>query len=201
MGSQIGGGSIAEPVRLVVWDLDDTFWQGTVTEGGINTYVREHHDVVIELARRGIMSSICSKNDRATILEILEDRQILDYFVFPSISWEPKASRLAALIENMQLRPSSVMFIDDNPSNRAEAAARIPELQIEDETFIPAILTDPRFRGKDDHALTRLSQYKLLESRKLDEQRTHADNEDFLRSCDIRVYIEYDIADHVDRVI
>jgi hypothetical protein len=26
----------AENVRLVVWDLDDTFWHGTLTEGGIH---------------------------------------------------------------------------------------------------------------------------------------------------------------------
>jgi predicted enzyme involved in methoxymalonyl-ACP biosynthesis len=26
---------IAEAVRLVVWDLDNTFWRGTVTEGGL----------------------------------------------------------------------------------------------------------------------------------------------------------------------
>jgi hypothetical protein len=25
----------AEPVRLVIWDLDETFWKGTLTEGGI----------------------------------------------------------------------------------------------------------------------------------------------------------------------
>ena len=25
----------AEPVRLAVWDLDKTFWKGTLSEGGI----------------------------------------------------------------------------------------------------------------------------------------------------------------------
>ncbi|MFC6587900.1 hypothetical protein ACFQDZ_12315 [Sulfitobacter pacificus] len=24
----------AEDIRLVIWDLDDTFWDGTLTEGG-----------------------------------------------------------------------------------------------------------------------------------------------------------------------
>jgi predicted enzyme involved in methoxymalonyl-ACP biosynthesis len=28
-----------EPIRLVVWDLDDTFWHGTLAEGGIREYV------------------------------------------------------------------------------------------------------------------------------------------------------------------
>ncbi len=115
---------VAEAVRLVIWDLDETFWKGTLTEGGIQEYVRAHHDIVIELARRGIISSICSKNDEAAILPILRDHGILDYFVFPSISWEPKGHRLASLIETAQLRPATVMFIDDNPNNRAEAGGR-----------------------------------------------------------------------------
>ena len=31
----------AEKVRLVIWDLDETFWRGTLTEGGIE-YVQAH---------------------------------------------------------------------------------------------------------------------------------------------------------------
>src|SRR2546423_646503 len=40
----------AEPVRLVIWDLDETFWKGTLTEGGI-TFSPENRDVVIALTR------------------------------------------------------------------------------------------------------------------------------------------------------
>jgi len=51
-----------EPIRLVIWDLDETFWKGTLTEGGI-TYRQDTHDIVTTLAQRGILSAICSKND------------------------------------------------------------------------------------------------------------------------------------------
>jgi predicted enzyme involved in methoxymalonyl-ACP biosynthesis len=74
-----------EPVRLVVWDLDETFWRGTLSEGGIRDYVSEHHDTVIELARRGIISSICSKNDHAAVETILREHGLWDYFILPSI--------------------------------------------------------------------------------------------------------------------
>src|SRR5882672_6622626 len=120
---------MTEAVRLVVWDLDDTFWKGTITEGGITEYVQAHHEIVIGLAKRGIMSSICSKNDPNVVLPILQQKGILDYFIFPSISWDPKGIRLAQLVEAAQLRASTVMFVDDNPNNRAEAAATVPGLQ------------------------------------------------------------------------
>ena len=86
-----------EAVRLVVWDLDETFWRGTLTEGGISEYVQAHHDMVLELNRRGIMCSICSKNNFETIQAILTEKGLWDYFIFPSISWEPKGIRLAKL--------------------------------------------------------------------------------------------------------
>ena len=127
-----------EPVRLVIWDLDDTFWRGAVAEGGITESLQQNHDAVIELARRGIMSSICSKNDERPIRDILTERGILDYFVCPSISWESKGSRLAAIVEATRLRAASVMFIDDNPNNRAEAAVAVPGMQIENEGSSPA---------------------------------------------------------------
>jgi FkbH-like protein len=189
------------PVRLVIWDLDETFWKGTVAEGGIREYVQEHHDIVIELARRGIISSICSKNDEATTLDLLRLKGILDYFVFPSISWDPKGNRLAELIELVQLRQATVMFVDDGPGNRAEAGKILPDLQIEDENFISMMLEDPRFRGKEDRQLSRLTEYRLLERRNRDQRRSSGTNEEFLRGSDIRLCIEYDVAAHMDRAI
>jgi FkbH-like protein len=190
-----------EAVRLVVWDLDETFWRGTLTEGGIREYLQEHHDIIVTLARRGIMSSVCSKNDEATVLKILEEKGILDYIIFPSIDWTPKGARLAGLVETVQLRPATVLFIDDNPNNLAEAQAAVPGLQVASETAIAGLLADPRCKGKDDASLTRLAQYKLLETRKRDEQKASGDNTEFLRGCDVRVYIEEDVLAHLDRAI
>src|SRR3984957_13452175 len=194
---------MAEPVRLVVWDLDETFWRGTLVEGGIREYVQAHHEIVVELARRGILSSICSKNDEQSVVKILEEREILDYFVFPDISWDPKGPRLAALIEAVQLRPATVMFIDDNPRNLAEAKAMIPDLQLEDEKFIPKLLADPRFVGKDDTDLSRLKQYKLLEARREAQRSADGGGHQFLRDSDIRVCFDHDLEDvaNLDRAI
>ncbi|MGJ4952587.1 HAD-IIIC family phosphatase [Bradyrhizobium sp. HKCCYLS20291] len=192
---------MTEAVRLVIWDLDETFWKGTITEGGITEYIQQHHDIVIELAKRGILSSVCSKNDPDIVLPILRETGILDYFVFPSISWDPKGMRIAQLVDAVQLRAATILFIDDNPNNRAEAAAVVPGLQVEDETFIGKMLDDPRFKGKNDTELSRLKQYKLLEQKKEDEQSSAGSNEDFLRHCDVRVFIDYDIDLNIDRAI
>lgn len=136
-----------------------------------------------------------------TLSSLYWSHGILDYVVFADISWEPKGRRVAKIIENMQLRAASVMFIDDNPNNLAEAAALSPGLQIESERFVPSILSDWRFAGKNDKTLSRLNQYKLLEKRKKDEVAVGGSNEDFLRSCDVRVHIDYDVMPQIDRAI
>jgi FkbH-like protein len=121
--------------------------------------------------------------------------------VFPSIDWTPKAHRIAAIIEAIQLRPQTVMFIDDSPSNRAEAAATVPGLQLADPSFISEILADPQFSGKNDAQLTRLAQYKLLEKRAQDQARSGADVIQFLRASNIRVTIEVDLEKHIGRAV
>jgi FkbH-like protein len=191
---------MVEPVRMVIWDLDDTFWKGTLSEGGIG-YQQVMHNCVVELARRGIVSSICSKNDFDSVKAILISYNIWNFFIFPSINWEPKGQRIQSIIDIVQLRPSSVMLIDDNPMNLNEARHFVPEIQIASEKIIPTLLQNPLFRGKDDRTLSRLKQYKLLERRKADELAAGGDNRDFLRASDIRVEIIHDVESNIDRAI
>jgi FkbH-like protein len=192
--------ALSEPVRLVVWDLDETFWNGTLTEGGLR-YNRVNHDIVVALAQRGIISSICSKNDVDKVRSVLEEHDVWKFFIFPSINWEPKGQRLACLIEAVQLRAESVMFIDDNPLNLAEAKHYLPEIQTAGVAFIPSMLNDARFIGKDDSGLTRLAQYKVLETRNVDQLAAGGDNRAFLKASDIRITIDYDVDAHIDRAV
>jgi FkbH-like protein len=192
---------LGEDVRLVIWDLDETYWKGTLTEGGISEYLTANHDAVIELAKRGIVSSICSKNDHELIERILTDAGIWDYFVLPSISWEPKGPRLAAMVESFGLRAPTVLFLDDNASNRAEAAAMVPGLQVADESFASVLLSHARLKGKSDPEMTRLAQYKVLETKKRDEALAGGDSRDFLRNSGIVVEFEFDVAAHIDRAV
>ncbi|WP_075595443.1 HAD-IIIC family phosphatase [Novacetimonas hansenii] len=190
---------MSEEIRLVIWDLDETFWHGTLTEGGIS-YSDEHHNIVVELAKRGIMSSICSKNDPDSVQRILQEKGIWDYFVFPSIDWSPKVGRVSEIIRRIQLRPETVLFIDDNPHNLQEVLSVNPAIQVTDEHVIPRLLVDARMMGKDDTVLSRLKHYKILESRD-EEKETFSTIEGFLKESNIKVEIIYDVENHLDRAI
>src|ERR1041384_7260057 len=81
--------SIDNDVKMVIWDLDDTFWNGTLAEGGIE-FIESNAEIVRALAGRGIISSIASKNHHEAARDVLERAGVWDYFVFPSISFDPK---------------------------------------------------------------------------------------------------------------
>jgi FkbH-like protein len=187
------------PVKLVVWDLDETLWSGTLSEGPV-VLEQFRIDLVRTLNRRGIVNSICSKNEMAAVRQRLEDAGLWDEFVFPSVDWSPKGARVARIIEDAQLRAPDVLFIDDLALNREEARHFAPGIQTADVDIIEGLLAQPELAGKDDNGLSRMHQYRMLEHKLADRRSTPDSNETFLRSCDIRVAIGDDVMGEADRL-
>ncbi|WP_086595390.1 hypothetical protein [Hymenobacter crusticola] len=174
-----------EPVKVIIWDLDDTFWRGTLSEGAVEA-LEENLALVRETAARGIVHTIVSKNDFAAAEAKLVELGIRDLFVFPQISWQPKGPIIKELLEQMQLRAPNALFLDDNPINRAEAQFYNPKLQVADPTDLPQLAPLLRASGKPDPSFSRLEQYKLLE-RQQQARATYQDNLAFLRDSAVRI--------------
>ncbi len=189
-----------QPIKLVIWDLDDTYWQGTLSEGAIE-YSHPNQAIVVELSRRGIVNSICSKNDAEPVERELTERDAWQYFVFPRIQWDAKGPIIAQLLEDMGLRAVNVLFIDDNPTNRGEAEYYAPGIHVADPEIIPRLLEIEAFRGKSDPKLDRLRHYHLLARRAGERKLLNLSNEAFLRQSSIRVSVGHDVIRHKARVI
>lgn len=177
-----------EPVKLVIWDLDDTLWEGTLSEGAVVLHPGRS-ELVRGLNRRGIVNSICSKNDADLARARLVEADLWDEFVFARIDWTPKGSRVAQLVADIQLRPENVLFIDDSVLNREEVRHAVPGICTASPDAIEGLLNHPACAGKADTSLSRLQQYCLLEQKLVDRQVAPASNEEFLRSCDIRIQV------------
>ncbi len=203
-GSGAAGSGAAGPeaVRLVIWDLDDTFWAGTLSEGAV-THNARNAAIVDTLNRRGIVSAICSKNNSAPVEAALREQGLWERFVFPQIAFAPKGAMVAQIIKDAQLRPATVMFIDDNVTNLHEAQYYSPGLQIAEPEFLDRLLDDPRFAGKPDPELNRLARYKVLERKLADQAKATSgtgSNAQFLRQSKIRISIHADIEREFARV-
>ena len=185
-------------IKLIIWDLDDTLWTGTLSEGGYQL-PEEHCQLIKDLTDAGIVNSICSKNEYTPTKEELVRLGLWEYFVFASINWDNKGMRIKHLIDNMALRPINVLFVDDNTFNLQDAKHFLPELQIATPDIIPVIIEQLQSIEKKDTTHKRLNQYKILE-KKTTIAETYDSNEAFLFSSNIRVTIHTDCLEVIERL-
>lgn len=187
--------------KLIIWDLDDTFWNGNLSEGEI-ILKPETIALVRELTTKGIMNSICSKNNFEDVKNKFIDlglKDVWDLFVFTSIDWTPKGERVKDIIQSMNLREENVIFIDDNVSNINEAKFYSPNIMSATPEFINKIAEELYLVNDYDFEHTRLKQYKILEEKS--HQISHASsNEDFLRSSKIKICIKKDCLNNLERI-
>lgn len=188
-----------EKIKLVIWDLDDTFWSGTLSEGEI-TPIDMNVSIVKLSTDIGIINSICSKNSEKDTLRELEKLGVDDFFVFKSINWQPKGERVSSIIKRMGLRAVNVVFVDDNVQNLNEAKhysegllTALPQDFLNH--FYKWLLSKPI----SDKEHKRLKQYKILEEKEKD-RNEYSSNEDFLFDCDLRVLIHHDCISKIDRI-
>jgi FkbH-like protein len=179
-------------IKLVIWDLDDTLWRGVLAEGDAVSLFEHRAEFVRALNRCGIVSSICSKNDGESARRALEEMGLWDQFVFPRIAFMPKAPEIRQIIQDMQLRPSDALFVDDNVRNLEEARYLLPELNVVNASQPECDQLFDRIWNDNKHiAKSRIQEYRLLQTKLEDRRAQPGSNEDFLRSCNIRVTFSY----------
>lgn len=131
--------------KLIVTDLDDTLWGGVVGDVGWEGLQVGGHDHIGEafvdlqgamktLRNRGILLAIASKNDEDAAVKALRQHpeMVLRPEDFSSwrINWNDKAANIVEIAAELQLGLQSVVFIDDNPVERARVREALPEVLV-----------------------------------------------------------------------
>ncbi len=117
-------------VKVVVWDLDNTLWDGTLLEGDD---VRPRPGVVEALRtldERGVLHSIASRNEPDHALAKLKELKLDHFFIYPQIGWGSKAEGVKRVAETINIGLDTVCFIDDQPFEREEVAHSYPEVML-----------------------------------------------------------------------
>lgn len=187
-------------LKLVIWDLDETFWNGTIDDGDAPIIPKLHIETLKKLTDCGIVNSICSKNDKAKVKTVLEEKGLWDLFVFPSIDWSAKGNRIKSILETMKLRAVNTLFIDDNHLNLEEAEFCNPGIMTAYPKVVEVLFQDMRVAGmKIDESHKRLNQYKVLEQ-KTEAKNSFSSTKDFLLSCKIKLNIHWDCVSEKQRI-
>lgn len=192
---------LEKEAKCVVWDLDNTIWDGILLESDM-VYLKPGIKKVIQtLDSRGILQSIASKGIYETALEKLEEFNINEFFLYPEINWDRKSASIERIQKNLNIGIESIMFIDDQPFERDEVQHVYPEVSCLDASDYLTLLDHPRLNPRfltKDSAKRRLMYLDDLK-RKNEENEFTGPKIEFLESLNMKFIISEATKDDLQR--
>ncbi|MDH7975771.1 HAD-IIIC family phosphatase [Sphingomonas sp. AR_OL41] len=131
--------------KCLVLDLDNTLWGGVIGDDGLAGIVLgqgsalgeaflEVQRTALKLRDRGIILAVCSKNDNAVARsafrqhpEMLLREEHIAAFV---ANWTDKATNLEVIADQLSIGIDSLVFLDDNPAERAQVRQELPQVAV-----------------------------------------------------------------------
>ena len=139
--------------KCLVLDLDNTLWGGVIGDDGLDGIVLgegsaagEAHLALQHYARqlkeRGIILAVCSKNDARIAEAAFRDHPEMalrrsDFAAFQA-NWDDKAQNLKAIAARLNIGVDSLVFVDDNPIERARIRQSLPMVAVPEMPDDPA---------------------------------------------------------------
>jgi FkbH-like protein len=140
-------------IKCLVWDLDNTLWDGVLLEDEKVSLRKDIVNIIHTLDNRGILQSIASKNDYATAIAKLDEYGLKEYFLYPQINWNSKASSLKEIAKLLNIGLDAIALIDDQLFELEEVQFSVPEILCINADEIGNILDmpvmNPRFLTED----------------------------------------------------
>jgi HAD superfamily phosphatase (TIGR01681 family) len=131
--------------KCLVFDLDNTLWGGVIGDDGLEGIVLGEGSGVGEahlalqryakqLKERGVILAVCSKNDQAIAEtafckhpEMHLRRSDVAAFV---ANWDDKSENLKRIGAQLNVGLDSLVFVDDNPAERARVRQSLPMVSV-----------------------------------------------------------------------
>jgi len=132
-------------IKCVVWDLDNTIWQGILLEDAAVALRPGIVSIIKSLDERGILHAIASRNDPQAAMRQLQQFGLADYFVYPQIGWQAKSHSVTAIAQALNIGLDAIAFVDDQPFEREEVAHALPEVYCLDSAVVDEIPQMPAF--------------------------------------------------------
>ncbi|ATY15326.1 hypothetical protein CU254_36730 [Amycolatopsis sp. AA4] len=204
----------AKPKKVVVLDCDNTLWAGVCGEDGalgvrVTAAHRRLQEFMLDQRARGKLLCLCSRNNEADVKEVFERNPGMvlgwQHVSAHRIGWNPKAHSLRELAEELDLSPSSFVFVDDDVVECASVRAQLPDVTVLELSRDPAeidsqldhawafdqLVVTEEDRLRADWYSTRGDRVALRDA--------SADYQDFLDRCEIEVGFTELTEDMLDR--
>lgn len=153
--ARVIGAARGKASKCLVLDLDNTLWGGVIGDDGLEGVVLGQgsaegeafvaiQSYVKGLSQRGIALAVCSKNDDAVARRMFEDHpemvlRLSDIACFVA-NWADKAANLREIAGRLNLGIDALVFLDDNPAERALVRRELPEVRVIEFPDEPALV-------------------------------------------------------------
>jgi FkbH-like protein len=193
----------SKPIKCVVWDLDNTLWDGILVEDGPHNLILKPgiSEVIRTLDARGVLHSIASKNDYDEAMQVLKRYELDEYFLCPQISWRPKSEGIGAIVRQLNIGTDALMFVDDSQFELEQVKAVYPEVRV---------LGALQYRSLPEmkecelpvtaESKERRKMYQVEAERQDMAEDFGGDYMAFLRHCQIQLSIQHMTQENLDRV-
>ena len=132
------------PKKCLVLDADNTLWGGVIGEDGLDgiglsesypgNVFKEFQRYILRLRQNGVILALASKNDQEDVMNVLENHKDCllkpDHFAAFRINWTDKATNIRELALELNIGLDAMVFVDDNPAERAWVRQEIPEVVV-----------------------------------------------------------------------
>jgi FkbH-like protein len=140
--------------KVLVLDLDNTVWGGIIGDDGMDGIRIAQGDAVGEahlslqryalaMRERGVLIAISSKNTDEVAREVFRSHPEMllreQHIAVFQANWDDKASNITAIAETLSLGLDSLVFVDDNPVERALVRRFLPQVAVPELPDDPAI--------------------------------------------------------------
>jgi FkbH-like protein len=180
-------------IKCVIWDLDNTLWEGVLLESTELPALRPHvRELINILDQRGILQSVASKNEPGPAMAALAAHGLDQYFLYPQISWNSKSQAITNIAGKLNIGIDTFAFIDDQAFERDEVLSVHPvvrtftEAELEQlpalEDFNPLHLTEDSKKRRE--------MYQKEALRDQAEEEFKGPQDAFLRTLDLKLRLK-----------
>ncbi|HEU5470740.1 MAG TPA: HAD-IIIC family phosphatase [Actinophytocola sp.] len=133
-------------VKCLVWDLDDTLWDGVVLEGDRPRPFPAARSTLHTLDRRGILHAVASRGDHAVAAAHLAAHDLTDLFCVLEVGWGAKSEAIRRIATELNIGLDTVAFADNDAVERAEVTAALPMVRCYPAAEVGALPALPEFQ-------------------------------------------------------
>lgn len=195
--------------KCLVLDLDNTLWGGIIGEDGLegislsvqspgNSFLA-FQQAILDHYDRGVILTINSRNNEEDVWNVIRNHpnMILKEHHFSAfrINWQDKATNIREIAKELNIGLDSMVFLDDDETNRAMVRSLVPEVEV------PELPKDPREYTRFLNTLPYFTSLVITDEDKMrgnlyvterlrkEEEKQHATKEEFLKGLSLELFL------------